>query len=137
MFPNYNSGLIEFLNESFLHSNNVTFEEMVALFANDFGVDVSRSGDLFLFKYDMISVKWNAVTRQCRGSILTNDGEDSSWRYVARLPDKFFNLREGHCKYFDEKLFLSNMYKLKLRSKEDGSGISCYFHDGKWKASTL
>lgn len=138
MHNNYNSNLVRFLNEMFNRSNSATFEDMKALFANDFGVNVSTDGNgLYLFKYDMITVKWNPVTLECRGCILTNDGPDGSWRYVCRPPDKFFNLREGHCKYSNEKIFLEEIDDLYLRSKEDGTAIPFYSWNGQWKASTL
>lgn len=138
MYNNYNSNLVRFLNEMFNKGNHVSFEDMKALFANDFGVNVSTDGDgLYLFKYDMITVKWNPVTLECRGCILTNDGPDGTWRYVSRPPDKFFNLREGHCRYSNEKIFLEEIDDLYLRSKEDGTAIPFYSWKGQWKASTL
>lgn len=137
MYNEYNSALVRYLNEFFSASSNVTFEEMKRTFSEDLGVDVQREGELYLFKYDMITVKWNDVTRECRGVILTNDGVNGSWRFVSRPPDKFYNLREGHCPFSSEKMFKDNIDQIELVQKADGSAIQMYFWKGEWKVSTL
>lgn len=130
------SALVEFLDEMFGLNCNASHQDLIALFECDLGVKVQIEDGLFQFKYDMISVKWNAVTKECRGSILKRD-LNGHWHYVARTPDKFYNLREGACPYSDEKIFKNDLQYLKLVEKADGTAIVLYNHEGSWKVSTL
>jgi hypothetical protein len=129
------SHLIEFLDEMFGASSGATVDDIKTRFSEDFGVDVQHEDGLFLFKYDMIRVKWNDVTRECRGVIVHFDGV--RWKYVSRPPDKFFNLREGHGEYSSEAKFKENIDSLRLEQKADGSSIQVYHWNGSWRASTL
>lgn len=130
------SALLEFLNEMFGPSSGATAEDVKSHFNADLGVMVDIVGELFLFKYDMITVKWNPVTHECRGTIMERL-EDGSWKYVSRPPSKFFNLREGHCEYSDKNAFIRDFENLELVQKADGSAIQMYWWNGEWRISTL
>ena len=130
------TALLNFLNEMFGRDSGATKEDIKARFSADFGVNVDIEDNLFLFKYDMINVKWNAMTFECRGTIMHRH-EDGSWEYVSRPPAKFFNLREGHCPYSDKNAFVRDFESLELIQKADGSAIQMYFWNGNWKFSTL
>jgi len=130
------SALVEFLDEMFGLNCHASHQDLIQLFEADLGVNVQVEGDLFQFKYDMISVKWNDVTQECRGSILKRDS-NGRWHYVARTPDKFYNLREGGCPYSNEKRFKNDLPYLKLVEKADGTAIVLYNYNGEWKVSTL
>jgi hypothetical protein len=120
----------------FGRDSGASLSDIKSHFSNDFGVNVDVEDELYLFKYDLINVKWNSVTRECRGTIMARL-EDGSWMYVSRPPAKFFNLREGHCPYSDAKNFLRDFDTLELSQKADGSAIQMYFWKGEWKISTL
>lgn len=96
-------------------------KRIVSDFMEKFGVNVKQEDDLYLFKYGMISVKWDDVTHECRGAILrpTKKG----WEFLARPFDKFFNQHEGHCPVFEAKEFERRMDNLRLVEKADGSCI--------------
>lgn len=116
--------ILEYLNEKFSNSQEGLEEHF-----SEMGVNVRHEGDLWQFKYDMIDVKWNDVTKECRGHILTI--ENGKWKFVCHPFDKFFNYSEGHCKIFNR--LPKNM---RMLSKEDGSCICLYWYNG-WKVSTL
>lgn len=130
------SALLDFLNEMFGKNSGATVEDLKNHFSADFGVMVDVEDDLFLFKYDLLAVKWNAVTFECRGTIMARL-EDGSWMYVSRPPAKFFNLREGHCPYSSKDKFLEDFDRLELVQKADGSAIQMYYWKGSWRISTL
>lgn len=130
------SALLDFLNEMFGPDSGATSEDIKNHFINDLGVMTDIVDDLYLFKYDMISVKWNAITFECRGTIMARL-PDGYWKYVSRPPDKFFNLREGHCIYSNNAKFIEDFDKLELRQKADGTAIQMYFWNGTWRISTL
>lgn len=130
------STLRDFLNEMFGPYSGATVEDIKTRFSTDFGVMVDVVDELYLFKYDMIAVKWNPVTFECRGTIMERLS-DGSWEYVSRPPVKFFNLREGHCPYSQKENFLRDFDSLELVQKADGSAIQMYFWRGEWRISTL
>jgi hypothetical protein len=130
------SALLEFLNEMFGKDSGASAEDVKTLFNNDFGVMVDIEDDLYLFKYDMIMVKWNAITFECRGTVMARLA-DGSWMYVSRPPAKFFNLREGHCPYSSKAKFIEDFDSLEIVQKADGSAIQMYFWKGEWRISTL
>lgn len=130
------SALLEFLNEMFGKNSGATKEDIKNRFSVDFGVMVDIEDDLYLFKYDLLAVKWNAVTYECRGTIMARL-DDGSWMYVSRPPAKFFNLREGNCPYSNPAKFREDFDSLELVQKADGSAIQMYFWKGEWRISTL
>lgn len=105
-------------------------------FSEMFGVNVKQEGDLFLFKYGLITSNWQSlVTWECRGSIL--EFSDNGWDFKSRPFDKFFNQHEGHCPIFHSEAFRKILPKSVLAAKADGSCIQLW-HDGEnWRASTL
>ncbi|KAL0228083.1 hypothetical protein RCL1_004226 [Eukaryota sp. TZLM3-RCL] len=123
------SNLINYLNENFVGSfDHSTF---ISHFLSKFGVNVKIEDDLFLFKYDQIQVKWNDISKECRGHILTFS--EQGWYFVSRPWDKFYNLREGHCPITN----YNDFSEFSLVQKADGTAIQVYFYKNKWKVSTL
>jgi T4 RnlA family RNA ligase len=124
-----NSHLINYLTQNFLLGfDNQT---LIDHFLNEFGVNVKIENDLYLFKYDMIQVKWNDITKECRGHILTVS--EDGWEFVSRPWDKFYNLGEGHCPITN----CDDFSPFKLVQKADGTAIQMYNHNGVWRISTL
>lgn len=125
--------LEKYLNENF--SGPFSDEFLKAYFKN-LGVDVSISGDNFLFKYDQIAADWNnPLTKYCRGAILKYV-YGIGWEYLSRPWQKFFNQHEGHSGYSKDSDISKVPEGSYLLEKLDGSAVSVYF-DGVWKASTL
>lgn len=105
-------------------------ETIKSHFSETFGVDVKFHEGLYLFKYDMIDVKWNEMVEECRGIIL---GYQDGWKVVSHPFDKFYNFSESRChvKEFekDDEFII----------KADGTCIQLYydFINDKWRISTL
>lgn len=97
------------------------------------GVNVINEDDLYLFKYDQISVKWNDVSKICRGIICR---KTDKWEVVSWPFNKFYNYDEGHCELFGKKELDENLL---LSEKTDGTCIQLWFDDKKnvWRVSTL
>jgi hypothetical protein len=134
--------LVNYLSKYFPTGSTGTFEaetvSIVPHFLEKFGVDVKIENDLYLFKYDQITVKWSyELTKECRGIILRNT--DGKWEVVSRALNKFWNLHEGHSPIFNVKEFNDNINNLKIATKEDGTCIVLWydFVRNAWRASTL
>lgn len=96
-------------------------------------VNVSRAGDLAIFKYTQdchIKGRWNDVNRQARGIIFRDDGT-----VVARPFPKFFNLGEV------SESMVENLpwhEEVEIYEKVDGSCGIGYWTDeyGEWRLAT-
>jgi hypothetical protein len=137
--------IAEYLNTYFANGSTCTLEKpltesgesLETHFAGKFGVDIKNEGDLFLFKYNMISAKWSfPITHECRGVILRYDGQ---WEYVCKPWNKFWNLGEINSPLSHEPFFEKFVNEFQILSKEDGTACSCWFDDvkNKWRISTL
>jgi len=125
----------EYLNANFKESS---FEELANHFITEFGVNVKKFENKYVFKYDTILAKYNkAITHECRGIILYK--LEGVWSYHSIPFKKFFNIEEGkHIYYFPEYLN-SHLKNIRLLEKKDGSCIQVAFdhEDNIWRASTL
>lgn len=110
-------------------------------FRERFGVSVRSEEDLYLFKYDMISAKWDDdITHECRGVILRRTYYDGGhWDVASRPYDKFFNLSEGRCPVFEQEHLHAQLDECALVEKADGTCIQLWWDawKEKWRASTL
>jgi len=123
--------------ERYLNENHQNPENLAEDFSTKFGVNVKNEGDLYLFKYGIISAKWEPETLECRGSILKFSDNDG-WEFKSRPFDKFFNQHEGHCPVFDPKVFNEDLLEQScLATKADGTCIQLWHDGAKWRASTL
>lgn len=126
--------LKEYLNETFPGPFS---DEFLKTYFKNLGVDVSISGDKFLFKYDQIAADWyNPLTKYCRGSIFRYT-YGIGWEYLSRPWQKFFNRHEGFSGYSKDSDFSKVPEGSYLLEKLDGSCCQIYFVDGFWKCSTL
>lgn len=83
--------------------------------------------NLVLFKYNQIdSPMGEKIVQESRGIIL--DSADD-WRIIARPFDKFFNTGEGHAAKID-------WTKVIVQEKLDGSLMTLYYYDGKWRVAS-
>lgn len=129
--------LLEYLNQNY--NGKWTDKELVANFLDVFGVNVKVTKPLYLFSYNTILVKWNDITKSCRGTILAYVND--KWIIVSRPWDKFYNHHEGHSGVYQEKLF--NDYVAEntcyLMQKADGTAIQLYWNPfvNQWDTSTL
>lgn len=127
--------LLEYLNKYYAG----TISGLEADMADKFGVSVKHSPQfpkLWLFKYDMITVKWSRpLPHMCRGTIceLTHDGE---WKLVSYPFDKFFNFHEPNCSLTAEE-YAHHPQDFRLAEKADGTCIQVYKYEDVWRASTL
>lgn len=131
--------LKEYLDAYFYRGSTGVFEklpvDLITHFLEKFGVDVKNEGNLYQFKYNMISAKWSMpLTHECRGVILRHN-DNGNWDYVARPYNKFFNFHEPLC-VIRESDFSPN---LQIIEKADGTCIQMWFDDvqEKWRFSTL
>lgn len=121
--------------KKYLEENHDNPDKIKKDFQVKFGVNVRQEGDLFLFKYGLITARWHDVTKECRGTILRLG--DHGWDLLARPFDKFFNQHEGHCPVFEADAFAAALPTSALTVKADGSCIQVW-HDGNaWRVSTL
>ena len=122
------------LNQEYL----IDRSNIVSDFLNKFGVNVKQENDLYLFKYNQISARWDEeITKECRGIILRFKNE---WEVVSRPFNKFFNYGESHCGIVNKESFSSDeMKQYSAMEKADGTCIQLWFDDiqNKWRASTL
>lgn len=97
---------------------------------DQYGLVMNRHGEfknLCQFKYHMLnSPMADPLVRQCRGLILD---QANDWAVVARPFDKFFNHQEGHAAPID-------WATAKVQEKLDGSLMTLYFYDGKWRVAS-
>lgn len=114
------------------------FETIKKHFLSEFGVDVKKYENKYLFKYDTILADFSKeVTHECRGTIIYYD--KGNYRYYSRPFDKFFNLHEGKHSWNNDKYLESNAHNIRLVEKKDGSCIQVYYdyENEQYRASTL
>ena len=83
--------------------------------------------ELICLKYSQIeSPMTEKVVQQCRGIVLDSS---KGWEVVSYPYDKFFNYGEGHASEIDWQY--AQAYE-----KLDGSLMTIYFYDGKWRVQS-
>lgn len=105
-------------------------EKSFAHFRDDLHLMVKEAADgrRVLFKYDMIdSPLGNPLCQEARGLILDRG---DNWKVLSWPFRKFFNLGEGHAAPID-------LATARVLEKVDGTCITCYYWDGKWRVQTL
>lgn len=103
------------------HSN---WEELLT--SSPYNLTIKRDGKLVLFKYNQINSDFNEeICCEARGLIL----EEETWRVVRMAFKKFFNLGESFAAQLDWDTAVAT-------EKIDGSIISVFFYDGKWRIAT-
>lgn len=122
--------------KKYLEKHHQNPDKITDDFSKSFGVNIRKEGDLFLFKYGIISSNWgNPITHECRGSILKFS--DNGWGYMSRPFDKFFNQHEGHCPIFKPEAFEEVLPASALTEKADGTCIQLWHSGEQWRISTL
>lgn len=95
-----------------------------------YGIKATPHGEyanLVLLKYNQInSPMAEPIVQECRGLILDSDKD---WAVVCRPFDKFFNYGEPNAASIDWE-------SARVYEKLDGSLMSLYFYDGKWRVSS-
>lgn len=82
---------------------------------------------LLQFKYSQIdSPMGSKVVQACRGVILDKDND---WKVACHTFNKFFNHGETHAASIDWRT-------ARVFTKEDGSLMQLWFHNGQWQVST-
>lgn len=103
------------------HSN---WEELLT--SSPYNLTIKRDGKLILFKYNQINSDFNEeICCEARGLIL----EEGTWKVVRMAFKKFFNLGESFAAKIDWDSAVAS-------EKLDGSIISVFFYDGKWRIAT-
>lgn len=103
------------------HSN---WEELLT--SSPYNLSIKRDGKLVLFKYNQINSDFNEeICCEARGLIL----EEGTWKVVRMAFKKFFNLGEPFAAQLDWDTAVAT-------EKIDGSIISLFFYDGKWRIAT-
>lgn len=103
------------------HSN---WEELLT--SSPYNLTIKRDGKLILFKYNQINSDFNEeICCEARGLIL----EEGTWKVVRMAFKKFFNLGESFAAQLDWDTAVAT-------EKIDGSIISVFFYDGKWRIAT-
>ena len=103
------------------HSN---WEELLT--SSPYNLTIKRDGKLILFKYNQINSDFNEeICCEARGLIL----EEGTWKVVRMAFKKFFNLGESCAAKIDWDTAVAT-------EKIDGSIISVFYYDGKWRIAT-
>ena len=103
------------------HSN---WEELLT--SSPYNLSIKRDGKLILFKYNQISSDFNEeICCEARGLIL----EEGTWKVVRMAFKKFFNLEESLAAKIDWDSAVGS-------EKLDGSIISVFYYDSKWRIAT-
>ena len=103
------------------HSN---WEELLT--SSPYNLIIKRDGKLILFKYNQINSDFNEeICCEARGLIL----EEGTWKVVRMAFKKFFNLGESFAAKIDWDSAVAS-------EKLDGSIISVFYYDGKWRIAT-
>lgn len=114
------------------------YQEVKDHFLTEFGVDVKKYENKYMFKYDTILADYSKdITHECRGSIIYYD--KGNYRVYSRPFDKFFNREEGKHEWCKDSYIEENLHKIRLMEKKDGSCIQVYydFENEMFRASTL
>lgn len=110
--------IIDFIKS---HSN---WEELLT--QDPYNLTIKRDGKLILFKYSQIKSDFNEqICREARGLIV----EDGTWKVVRMAFTKFFNIGESYAAKIDWDTAVAS-------EKIDGSIISVFYYDGKWRIAT-
>jgi hypothetical protein len=110
--------IIDFIKS---HSN---WEELLT--QDPYNLTIKRDGKLILFKYSQIKSDFNEqICREARGLIV----EDGTWKVVRMAFTKFFNIGESYAAKIDWDTAVAT-------EKIDGSIISVFYYDGKWRIAT-
>lgn len=105
-------------------------EKTLEQLTEEYGIRVARhdSLPLVILNYHQIeSPKTHPIVRECRGLVLHAETKS----VVARSFNRFFNW--GECQ---DDMAMFDWSDFSVQSKEDGSLILLYFHDGKWMCNT-
>lgn len=103
------------------HSN---WEELLT--SSPYNLSIKRDGKLILFKYNQIDSDFNEeICCEARGLIL----EEGTWKVVRMAFKKFFNIGESYAAKIDWDTAVAT-------EKIDGSIISVFFYDNKWRIAT-
>lgn len=103
------------------HSN---WEELLT--TSPYNLSIKRDGKLILFKYNQINSDFNEeICCEARGLIL----EEGTWKVVRMAFKKFFNIGESYAAKIDWNTAVAT-------EKIDGSIISVFYYDGKWRIAT-
>ena len=103
------------------HSN---WEELLT--SSPYNLSIKRDGKLILFKYNQINSNFNEeICCEARGLIL----EEGTWKVVRMAFKKFFNIGESYAAKIDWNTAVAT-------EKIDGSIISVFYYDGKWRIAT-
>ncbi len=98
--------------------------------AQEYNIKVNRHGEidnLVCLKYSQLeSPMGEKIVQQCRGIILD---EANNWEIISYPYDKFFNYGECHA----PKL---NWNTAKVYEKLDGSLMTLFYYQGKWKVQS-
>ena len=108
-------------------AEGMSFESIKELLSEaPYHISVSEKGGLVLFRYSQLDSDWNEpICRECRGLIL----EKGTWKVVRYAFDKFFNINEDFAAEIDWGSAVGT-------EKIDGSLISLYFYNGRWRVAT-
>lgn len=100
------------------------WEELLA--SSPYNLSIKRDGKLILFKYNQNSSDFNEeICCEARGLIL----EEGTWKVIRKAFKKFFNLEEPFAAKIDWDSAVGS-------EKLDGSIISVFYYDGKWRIAT-
>lgn len=100
------------------------WEELLT--SSPYNLTIKRDGKLILFKYNQINSDFNEeICCEARGLIL----EEGTWKVVRMAFKKFFNLGESFAAKIDWDSAVAS-------EKLDGSIISVFYYDGKWRIAT-
>ena len=103
------------------HSN---WEELLT--SSPYNLSIKRDGKLILFKYNQINSDFNEeICCEARGLIL----EEGTWKVVRMAFKKFFNIGESYAAKIDWNTAVAT-------EKIDGSILSVFYYDGKWRIAT-
>ena len=102
----------------------------LAELTQEYKIKVNRHGEidnLVCLKYSQLeSPMGEIIVQQCRGIILD---EANNWEIVSYPYDKFFNYGSGHAPQLDWNT-------AQLYEKLDGSLMTLYYYQGKWRVSS-
>lgn len=111
----------------YLNTHYTSWEELLT--SAPYNLKVSKDGNYYLFKYDMINSDMsNPIVREARGCIFYDTGE--YFDLVCYPFDKFFNYNEP------ANDIRPDWSTSKVQEKIDGSLIKLWYHNHKWHIST-
>lgn len=109
---------------------NYLIDKGLTKLVKQYNIKVNRHnqiGNLVCLQYSQLdSPMGERIVQQCRGIILD---QANNWSIVSYPYDKFFNYREGHAPELDWNT-------AKVYEKLDGSLMTLYFYQGKWRVQS-